>query len=93
MPDRPFFNLNVYKETSYPMIAAMRELHVQGKLNATQDYLFNMTRPDEELYFIDDDPYEINNLADSTNPEHQAAKQRLSAALDDWIEEHAAKMP
>lgn len=31
-PDRPFLLRNRYKETSYPVIALMRQLHAEGKL-------------------------------------------------------------
>lgn len=86
MPDRPFFNINRYKEQSYPTIALMRQLHQQGKLNEVQDRLFNMTRPAEELYLIGDDPYEINNLVDSGDPKHQLALKRLRSELSDWID-------
>jgi len=33
------------------------------------------------------DPYEIHNLADSTNPEHEAALARMRAVLEKWIED------
>jgi len=85
MPDRPFFNINIYKETSYPMIGLMRKLHEQGDLTPVQDRLFAMTRPEEELYFIDEDPYEINNLVDSKDPKHQEALSRLRSELDAWL--------
>jgi N-sulfoglucosamine sulfohydrolase len=87
MPERPFLQLNRYKETMYPMIALMRRLHAEGKLNPVQEVLMAPHRPVEELYDLDTDPYEIHNLTDSTQSEHQAAKRRLSAALEKWIEE------
>ena len=86
MPDRPFLNLNLYKERSYPMIALMRRLHAEGMLTAVQQQLLAMTRPAEELYLIDADPYEIHNLGDSNDPRHQAALARLRGELDDWIQ-------
>ncbi len=43
--------------------------------------------PEEELYDLQNDPYEIVNLAASTRPEHQRAKKELRAALFRWIEE------
>ena len=43
--------------------------------------------PDEELYDTQTDPYEIENLADSKQPEHREALLRLRAALDVWITE------
>jgi len=85
MPEIPFLNINLYKETSYPAIGVMRRLHEEGKLNKVQDRFFDMTRPAEELYWIDNDPWEIHNLATSDDPRHQAALRRLRRELDDWI--------
>ncbi len=86
MPEYPFLNINLYKERSYPMIGLMRKMHAEGKLNAVQARLFAMTRPAEELYFIDHDPDEINNLANATDPRHRAALARLRGELNAWIE-------
>ncbi len=86
MPELPFLNINLYKEKSYPAIGVMRQLHESGRLDPVQDRFFAMTRPAEELYFLDKDRWEIHNLADSTAPEHQAALNRLRAELDGWIE-------
>jgi hypothetical protein len=43
--------------------------------------------PPEELYDVVEDPYEIHNLVDSSDPEHQAALERLRDVLRGWIEE------
>ncbi len=84
-PDRPFFALNLYKERSYPMIIAIRELHRQGRLTPVQARLLDMTMPPEELYFLDEDPYETVNLVGSHDPRHREALNRLRAKLDEWI--------
>ncbi len=84
-PDRPFLQLNRYKEWSYPILSLMRDLHEQGKLNQVQEYLMNPTRPKEELYDLEKDPYEINNLAG--NSDFLKLKQRLGAVLESWIME------
>lgn len=44
-----------------------------------------MRRPPEQLYRLDEDPFEMNDLAD--DPEHADAKARLSAELDRWMAE------
>jgi arylsulfatase A-like enzyme len=85
MPERPFLQINRYKEASYPMIPLMRKLHAEGKLNATQAVLLAPSRPAEELYDLEHDPYEIHNLVQS--PEHQAVLRRLRDVLDEWIDE------
>jgi len=41
------------------------------------------TRPAEELYDLQNDPYEFNNQID--NPEYAAIKKELSAAMDKWM--------
>lgn len=84
-PDQPFLLLNRYKESTYPMIAVMRRLHAEGKLNAVQDALLAPTMPAEELYDTAADPHEIHNLVDSRDPQHRAALVRLRAALEQWI--------
>lgn len=84
-PDRPFLQLNRYKEWSYPVLGLMRSLHEEGELDEIQEYLFNPTRPSEELYDLENDPYEIDNLAAS--PEYSGLKQHLAAVLDTWIME------
>ncbi|MDP3072869.1 MAG: sulfatase [Opitutaceae bacterium] len=89
MPERPFLQPNKYKETMYPMIALMKRLHVEGKLDPIQEVLLAPHRPAEELYDLETDPHEIHNLAASPSPEHQAIRRRLSATLEKWIEDSA----
>ncbi len=62
-PDRPFLQLNRYKEWAYPVIGLMRDLAADGKLDEAQARLLAPTRPAEELYDLDADPWEIQNLA------------------------------
>lgn len=82
-PERPFLQINRYKETSYPALPVMRKLHQEGKLNEVQAYLMAPGRPPEELYDVIADPYEINNLASS--PDHQEVMRQMRHALDEWI--------
>ncbi|MBI3462451.1 MAG: sulfatase [Planctomycetes bacterium] len=86
-PDRPFLQANAYKERSYPVWNLLKELHAAGKLTPVQAVLCQPTMPAEELYDLSADPHEINNLAASDNPEHQAALQRLRGVLEKWIED------
>ena len=85
MPERPFLQLNRYKERQYPVIKLMRELHAEGTLAPEPAVLLAPHRPAEELYDTIADPYEMVNLADS--PEHQEVLERFRAELDRWIEE------
>ncbi len=83
-PDRPFTQLNRYKEHSYPVLRLMHQLHAEGKLIGPPAALMAPNRPKEELYDLSQDPYEIHNLAESS--EHQSRLQRLRGALDRWID-------
>ena len=82
-PDRPFLQPNAYKERSYPVWNLLKELHAQGKLTPVQEVLCAPTMPPEELYDLENDPYEIKNLTGS--PEHADVLKRLRAALERWI--------
>ena len=62
LPQRPYLQPCAYKDAKSILIA-LREWQEAGKLNETQKLLFRETRPPEELYDINADPYEINNLA------------------------------
>jgi len=89
MPERPYTQTNAYKERSYPMLNLMKELHAQGKLTPVQTLFMAPRKPDEELYDIKNDPYEINNLAAS--PEHRQTLKKMRAILERWIEETGDK--
>lgn len=79
---------NGYRECEYvqrhrPMLPVIKELHAQGKLTVVQQLLLAKEKPREELYDLQTDPYEINNLAQS--PKHQKTLKELGALLDAWI--------
>jgi N-sulfoglucosamine sulfohydrolase len=86
-PERPFLQPNAYKQRQYPVWTLLPQLAAQGKLTPAQAKLVAPTMPSEELYDLDADPYEIDNLVKSTKPEHEAALKRLRAVLNKWIEE------
>jgi len=67
------------------MLNLMKELHAQGKLTPVQELFMAPRKPDEELYDLTNDPWEINNLAAS--PQHQAMLKTMRAILDKWIKE------
>jgi arylsulfatase A-like enzyme len=84
-PDRPFLSPNEYKERSYPVWNLIKELHAAGKLTPVQEVLAAPRMAPEELFDLEQDPYEIHNLVDS--PKHQKVLHNLRQALYKWIEE------
>ncbi len=62
-PGRPHLQPSNYKD-SKEIIKRLRFLHQQGQLTSVQEaLLFAAERPEEELYDIVNDPYEMVNLA------------------------------
>ena len=58
-----------------------KELYDAGKLNAAQKHFWER-KPSEELYDLESDPDEVNNLADSAA--HQDVLGRLRTAQQEW---------
>jgi len=87
MPQRPLMAMHRYKDACYSVVPLLRQLYKEGKLDAIQKALMAPRLPDEELYDLDSDPYEIKNLATSPDPEHQHVLKQLRAELERWIEE------
>jgi len=87
-PDRPFLLANEYTERTHVAPHVLREYYFDDrhKLTALQKSLLAPDRPAEELYFIPDDPHQVNNLVESDAPEHQSALQRLRGALQAFVE-------
>jgi uncharacterized sulfatase len=83
-PELPYMQYINYMD-EMPIMRDWRRLAFAGRLNATQKLFMTPTKPQEELYDLDNDPYEIKNLAQS--PTHQEILQRMRAALDRWIVE------
>ena len=66
-----------------PMLQDLRRLHTEGKLDGDQEKWFAPTKPLEELYDVEADPHELNNLA--THPEFQSDLYRLRAVHLSWM--------
>lgn len=54
-------------------------------LNESQSYWFREEKKGEELYDLDKDPYELNNLAG--DPAFRDVQTRLAGVLNEWITE------
>ncbi len=72
-----------YRE-QMPMMQELRRLYARGDLNEVQSLWLLPTKPEEELYDLQQDPYELQNLAKI--PEMQDTLMRMRAVLNEWIE-------
>jgi N-sulfoglucosamine sulfohydrolase len=82
-PDRPYMQFNAYKKQQYPLWTLAPMLKAQGKLTPAQLKFLAPCRPYEELYDLTSDPYELNNLASSSDDD---VRTDLSDRLDNWSE-------
>ncbi len=73
-----------YRE-QMPMMRELRRLYAAGKLNENQARWLHPTKSAEELYDLQNDPYELNNLA--AVAEMQDTLLQLRGVLHDWITE------
>ena len=83
-PDIPYAQTIPYME-KMPIMQQWRKLHSEGRLTGPQKLFFKHPKPDHELYDLQNDPYEVNNLASS--PDHQQILKRMDAALDAWMKQ------
>ncbi|MFW6246056.1 MAG: sulfatase-like hydrolase/transferase [Tangfeifania sp.] len=65
-----------------PSIRSWEEAYLNGELNETQSRFWE-PKPVEELYDTENDPWEINNLAD--DPEYKEVLERMRQANKDWM--------
>jgi N-sulfoglucosamine sulfohydrolase len=81
-PELPYAQRIDYME-EMPTMQVWRRLNHEGKLNETQRLFFRLTKPPEELYNVEADPHEVNNLAGQAK--YEPVLKEMRAALDDWM--------
>lgn len=85
MTDRPYM-LPAYMDVDQvEFVTVMKQLHAEGKLNPMQDRFMSNDRPTEELYNLNEDSFEVNNLARDSN--YSAILTKHSSILEEWIAE------
>jgi len=84
-PERPYTQLNRYKESEYPVLRLMKRMSAKNELTPEQALFFASNRPSEELYDLQNDPHEVNNLADNLKFKEKLVE--LRQILNVWIEE------
>jgi uncharacterized sulfatase len=83
-PELPYAQRIAYME-EMPTMRVWRKLNAEGKLNAVQKQFFAPTKPPEELYDVEADPDEVNNLVG--DPRYQEKLKELRDVLDQWLVE------
>ncbi|MGE3804173.1 MAG: sulfatase-like hydrolase/transferase [Gemmataceae bacterium] len=83
MPHLPYFHTqHLNYAYQMPTLRVWETLSKEGKLKGPQAVFMAQTKPPEELYDVEADPFEVNNLVNSK--EHQDVLERLRKALTDW---------
>lgn len=85
LPQRPHLQPCAYKDKK-SILVALRAANEAGTLNDVQKkLLFSSVRAPEELYDLQIDPHELNNLAEDSK--HSKTLAELRQMLDRWMEE------
>ncbi|MBH11015.1 MAG: sulfatase [Candidatus Marinimicrobia bacterium] len=63
-PDKPYYLPLEYRERMNTMKELLR-LNERGELNDAQSQWFRLSKPEEELFDLENDPHELNNLSDN----------------------------
>ncbi|MFI4875401.1 MAG: sulfatase, partial [Blastopirellula sp. JB062] len=85
MPEVPYFTVHDYEEKVRPIRPVLWQLFQENKMNEVQAYLMQPRKPQEELYDLQNDPWETENLIDS--PQLRSEADKLRQVLSDWEEE------
>ena len=83
-PDKPYYLPLEYRERMNTMKELLR-LRDLGQLNDIQSQWFRLSKPEEELFDIDNDPHELNNLAD--NSDYKAKLIEMRNECERWMNE------
>ena len=81
-PELPYAGHIIYRNQSAIMQEWLR-LQAAGELTGPAALWMRTSRPAEELYDVQRDPHQIENLA--AEPAHRATLERMRAAVVDWM--------
>jgi arylsulfatase A-like enzyme len=87
-PDKPFVQDIEYRK-QIPMMSVLYEYDRLNKFNDEQGLWWRKTKPEEELYDLEADPWEFKNLADSQA--YQVILDEMRLALEEWQEKFGDK--
>ena len=84
MPELPLIYRNKYRER-ITMNSKLIQLDSLDMLEGDAKYIFMKTKPFEEFYDLETDPYEVNNIID--DPKHANRINDFRVALENWQKE------
>ena len=80
--DKPYYLPLPYRE-QMPIMQELLRLNEQGQLNQNQAQWFRHQKPLEELFDIENDPHELQNLAEDSAYSDKLIELRVE--LDSWL--------
>jgi arylsulfatase A-like enzyme len=81
-----------FPEYRFPSYVDLWEKLRSGEpLTAAQQTVFLQPRPREQLFNLDLDPMEVNDLAN--DPDHQQVIEQLRGVMDQWLEQTGDTLP
>jgi N-sulfoglucosamine sulfohydrolase len=83
--------LSVESDATFPAGRELWDAHAAGRTNADQRDVFLKPRPPEELYNVERDAHQLQNLAGDAR--HAATLKPLRAVLDRWTRETGDTVP
>ncbi len=83
LTDRPF--MQPHYRDGKPYIEDLRTYYKAGKMNDIQSFIWSEIRVPEELYDLQNDPFETKNLVNE--PEFEQELKRHREILENWIKE------
>ncbi len=87
MPDKAYMQPQ-YRD-HFPFFKALYEAYEKGEMNEVQARFMKKERPVEELYDLENDPHQINNLA--ADPQYASELDKHRKILNTWIKETGDK--
>lgn len=75
--------LPIVYRNQMPMMQRLNQLHEADSLNPAQSLWYRLPKPEEELYDLENDPYELVNLTE--RKALQDTLLHLRAVLSEWI--------
>ncbi len=81
-PEQGYYLPIGYRE-EIPTMQELLKMHEAGTLNDIQEQWFRESKPKEELFDCEKDPYELHNLAE--NPKYADQLKKMRAEMDRWL--------